>query len=302
MTIATTRLELQRLHPHFAAEVRGVDLARPLDDAVFTRIRDAFNEHAVLVFPGQDLDEERQIAFSERFGPLELSIRKHTKRSVSRPEISDISNLDERGRLLDPADERALYNAGNQLWHSDSSFKRVPATASLLHAREVPPEGGETEYADLRAAWDALPEARRRGLEGLVAEHSIVYSRSLIGYAYPPDDAVAVPPVRQALVRTHPATGRRSLYLGSHASHIVGRPVAEGRALLRELLEFATQPAFVYRHRWRVGDLVMWDNRCVLHRGRPWDEARHRRVMRRTTVAGDGPTVPEPQEPEEERR
>ena len=164
--------------------------------------------------------------------------------------------------------------------------------ASLLSGREVPPEGGETEYADLRGAWDALPADRRRGLPSLVAEHSFVYSRGLIGYDQFTDaERAAVPPVPQAVVRTHPATGRKSLYLGSHASHILGRPVDEGRALLRELLEFATQPQFVYRHVWRQHDLVMWDNRCVLHRGRPWDERRYRRVMHRTTVAGAGPTA-----------
>jgi alpha-ketoglutarate-dependent 2,4-dichlorophenoxyacetate dioxygenase len=283
-------LHVKRLGTTFVGEVSGVDLRRPLDDATFRAVRDAFHEQAVLVFHDQRLDDEQQVAFSLRFGPLETSIRRERRR-IERLEISDISNLDERGRMLDPADERARYNAGNQLWHTDSSFKRVPALASLLSAREVPPEGGETEYADLRAAWDALPETRRRGLEGLVAEHSIVHSRSLIGYRFKDEERDALPPVPQALVRTHPATGRQALYLGSHASHIIGRPLDEGRALLRELLEFATQPPFVYRHHWRVGDLVMWDNRCVLHRGRPWDEARYRRVMHRTTVAGAGPTV-----------
>jgi len=164
--------------------------------------------------------------------------------------------------------------------------------ASLLSGREVPPEGGETEYADLRAAWDALPADRKRGLDELVAEHSFVYSRGLIGYDQFTDaERAEVPPVPQAVVRTHPATGRKSLYVGSHASHVIGRPVEESRALLRELLDFATQPQFVYRHAWRQHDLVMWDNRCVLHRGRPWDERRYRRVMHRTTVAGAGPTA-----------
>jgi len=242
-------------------------------------------------FPGQPLDDEQQIAFSLRFGPLETSIRKDRKRRVTRPEISEIANVDEHGRIVDADDERAIYNAGNQLWHSDSSFKRVPAMASLLSAREVPPEGGETEFADMRAAWDALSEEKRRGLEGLVAVHDFVYSRGLIGYdQFTEAERVAVPPVQQALVRAHPATGRKALYLGSHASHIIGWPVEEGRRLLRELLEFATQPRFVYRHSWRVNDLGMWDNRCVLHRGRPWDPS-YRRVMHRATVAGVGPTA-----------
>lgn len=278
--------------PDFVATVRNVDLSRPLDDATFHEIRDAFHRYAVLVFPEQTIDDEQQIAFSERFGPLESSLRKHRKRSVDRPEISDISNIDERHELLDPDDERAIYNAGNRMWHTDSSFKRVPAMASLLHAREVPPDGGETEYADLRAAWDALPAWRRDGLEALVAVHDFAYSRGLTGYREFTDaERADVPPVQQAVVRTHPATGRKALYLGSHASHVVGWPLAKGRILLLDLLAHATQPEFVYRHTWRVGDLVMWDNRCVLHRGRPWHEAKHRRVMHRTTVAGMGPTA-----------
>ena len=276
----------------FVARLTGLDLSKPLDEGDFGQVRDAFNRYAVVVFPEQILTDDGQIAFSERFGPLEVSLRKDRQRRIDNSRISDISNVDERDRVFDPDDERAIYNAGNRLWHSDSSFKRVPAMASLLSGREVPPEGGETEYADLRGAWDALPADRKRGLEALVAEHSFVYSRGLIGYDQFTDaERAAVPPVQQAVVRTHAATGRKSLYLGSHASHIIGRPVEEGRALLRDLLDFATQPQFVYRHAWRQHDLVMWDNRCVLHRGRPWDERRYRRVMHRTTVAGAGPTV-----------
>jgi len=276
----------------FVARVSGLDLSKPLDDGAFGQVRDAFHHYAVLVFPEQRISDDQQIAFSERFGPLEVSIRKDRPRRIANPRVSDISNVDERDRVFDPDDERAIYNAGNRLWHSDSSFKRVPAMASLLSGREVPPEGGETEYADLRAAWDALPADRKRGLDELVAEHSFVYSRGLIGYDQFTDaERAEVPPVPQAVVRTHPATGRKSLYVGSHASHIIGRPVEESRAFLLELLDFATQPRFVYRHAWRQHDLVMWDNRCVLHRGRPWDERRYRRVMHRTTVAGAGPTA-----------
>ncbi len=276
----------------FVARLTGLDLSKPLDSGDFDQVRDAFNRYAVVVFPEQTLTDDQQIAFSERFGPLEVSLRKDRPRRVDNPRISDISNVDEKNRVFDPDDERAIYNAGNRLWHSDSSFKRVPAMASLLSGREVPPEGGETEYADLRGAWDALPADGQRGLESLVAEHSFVYSRGLIGYDQFTDaERAAVPPVPQAVVRTHPATGRKALYLGSHASHVMGRPVEEGRALLRELLDFATQPQFVYRHVWRRHDLVMWDNRCALHRGRPWDERRYRRVMHRTTVAGAGPTA-----------
>ncbi len=277
---------------YFVARVSGIDLSKPLDDGGFAQVRDAFNHYAVLVFPEQRISDDQQIAFSERFGPLEVSIRKDRPRRIDNPRVSDISNVDERDRVVDPGDERAIYNAGNRLWHSDSSFKRVPAMASLLSGREVPPEGGETEYADLRAAWDALAAERKAGLDGLVVEHSFVYSRGLIGYDQFTDaERAAIPPVPQALVRTHPATGRKALYVGSHASHVIGRPVEESRALLLELLDFATQPQFVYSHAWRQHDLVIWDNRCVLHRGRPWDERRYRRVMHRTTVAGAGPTA-----------
>ncbi len=276
----------------FVARVSGLDLSKPLDDGAFGQVRDAFHHYAVLVFPEQRISDDQQIAFSERFGPLEVSIRKDRPRRIANPRVSDISNVDERDRVFDPDDERAIYNAGNRLWHSDSSFKRVPAMASLLSGREVPPEGGETEYADLRAAWDALPAERKAGFDGLVVEHSFVYSRGLIGYDQFTDaERAAIPPVPQALVRTHPATGRKALYVGSHASHVIGRPVEESRALLLVLLDFATQPQFVYSHAWRQHDLVMWDNRCVLHRGRPWDERRYRRVMHRTTVAGAGPTA-----------
>ena len=276
----------------FVARLTGLDLSKPLDSGDFGQVHAAFNRYAVVVFPEQTLTDGQQIAFSERFGALEVSLRKDRQRRIDNPRISDISNVDEKDRVFDPDDERAIYNAGNRLWHSDSSFKRVPAMASLLSGREVPPEGGETEYADLRGAWDALPADRKRGLESLVAEHSFVYSRGLIGYDQFTDaERAAVPPVPQAVVRTHPATGRKALYVGSHASHIIGRPVEEGRALLRELLDFATQPRFVYRHVWRQHDLVMWDNRCALHRGRPWDERRYRRIMHRTTVAGAGPTA-----------
>jgi alpha-ketoglutarate-dependent 2,4-dichlorophenoxyacetate dioxygenase len=288
------KLEIRRRHPLFVAEIGGVDLSRPLDEAAFSGILDAFNEHSVLVFPGQPLSDEQQVAFSLRFGPLEQTTQSIARNERLAREISDLSNVDARGRLIPSDDRRMLYHAGNQLWHSDSSFKRVPALASLLSAREVPPQGGETEFASLRAAWVALPEPTRRRLEELIAVHHFAYSRGLIAPGLlTPEQEAELPPVRQRLVRTNPVNGRPALYLGSHASHIVGRPVDEGRALLRELLAFATQPEFVYRHAWRVGDLVMWDNRAVLHRGRPWDTGRHRRVMHRTTVAGDGPTVPD---------
>ena len=286
-------IDIRLLKP-FGAVVGGIDLSQPLADADFKRILDTFNQHALLVFPAQRLDDDTQTAFSARFGPLEMrptELRSQQRNPDMRAEVNDLSNVDKDNNLLRPGDDRALAYEGNMLWHTDSSYKTVPATASLLSAREIPPEGGETEFADMRAAWDALLEEKRRSLEGLVAEHSAVYSRKLVGFIYAPDEQAALPPALQPLMRTHPVTGRKSIYVASHASHIIGWPAEKGRALLDELTEFATQPQFVYQHRWGAGDLVMWDNRCTLHRLRPWDVARYKRVMRRTTVAGNGPTV-----------
>jgi alpha-ketoglutarate-dependent 2,4-dichlorophenoxyacetate dioxygenase len=278
-------IEVIPLHPTLGAEVRGVDLTRPVAPQVFAEIEAAFNRRAVLVFPDQPVTDEQQLAFSRLFGPLEVNPNYAGTKMRLRPDVADISNLDAEGRVLARDDPRNLFNLGNQLWHTDSSFKRIPAKCSLLSARELPSSGGDTEFADLRAAWDALPEARNRQLDGLVVEHSIFRSRSQIGFADFNDEIYRqLPPVPQALVRHHPASGRTSLYLASHASHIVGWPVEEGRALIEELIAFATEPQFVYRHRWRLGDLVMWDNRCTMHRGRPYDDTQ-RRVLHRTTVS-----------------
>jgi alpha-ketoglutarate-dependent 2,4-dichlorophenoxyacetate dioxygenase len=231
------------------------------------------------------VSDEQQLAFSQLFGPLEVNPNYAGAKMRVRPDIADISNLDAEGRVLARGDRRNLFNLGNQLWHTDSSFKRIPAKCSLLSARDLPSSGGETEFADLRAAWDALPQSRKRELDGLIVEHSIFRSRSQIGFADFNDEIYSqLPPVPQALVRHHPASGRTSLYLASHASHIVGWPVEKGRALIEELIAFSTQPQFVYQHRWTVGDLVMWDNRCTMHRGRPYDDTQ-RRVLHRTTVS-----------------
>jgi alpha-ketoglutarate-dependent 2,4-dichlorophenoxyacetate dioxygenase len=286
-------LSIRPIHPSFGAEILGVDLRR-VDDPGFARIRAAFEEHSVLVFHDQRLSDEEQIAFSQRFGPLEETTRSVAVHDKVAREIADLSNVDADGNMLAPDDRRMVYHSGNQLWHSDSSFKRVPAMASLLSGREVPPEGGETEFASLRAAWEALPGELKHRVEGRIAVHHFAYSRGLIAPGLlTPEQEATLPPVPQALVRANPVNGRKALFVGSHASHIVGMPVDESRALLRELLEFATQPRFVYQHRWVTDDLVMWDNRSVLHRGRPWDTAKYRRVMHRTTVAGDAPTVPD---------
>jgi alpha-ketoglutarate-dependent 2,4-dichlorophenoxyacetate dioxygenase len=278
-------IELTPLHSCLGAEVRGVDLTRPVIPEVFAEIDAAFNRHGILVFPEQPVTDEQQLAFSRLFGPLEVNPNYAGAKMRLRPDVADISNLDAKGQVLARDDRRNLFNIRNQLWHTDSSFKRIPAKCSLLSARELPGSGGETEFADLRAAWDALPAARKAQLEGLVVEHSIFRSRSQIGFADFNDEiSMELPPVPQALVRHHPASGRTSLYLASHASHIIGRPVEEGRALIEELIAFATQPQFVYQHRWTVGDLVIWDNRCTMHRGRPYDDTQ-RRVLHRTTVS-----------------
>jgi alpha-ketoglutarate-dependent 2,4-dichlorophenoxyacetate dioxygenase len=276
---------VKALHPLFVAEVTGVDLSRPLPDDVFAEINAAFIRHAILVFPDQPLTDEQQIEFSKRFGPLETAPNYAGAAMRLRNELTDISNLDHEGRILDPADRLNQYNLGNQLWHTDSSFKAVRAKCSLLSAREVPPVGGETQYADMRAAYDALPDDRKRQLAGLVAEHSIAHSRSKTGFeGFNSQITTMLPPVPQRLVNFYPESGRTSLYLASHASHIIGWPVEQGRALIEELTEFATQERFVYTHQWTVGDLVLWDNRCTMHRGRPYDPTQ-RRVLHRTTVS-----------------
>jgi len=278
----------------FAATVEGFDIAAGVASSVIAEVRRALDRQAVLVLPNQAMDDEQQVAFSRQFGPLEQDLRRRAeKRRIENTAVFDLSNLDPDGNLLDPSARRAKTNRGNQRWHSDSSFKPVPAMASMLSGRAVPPAGagGETEFADMRAAFDALPEERKAFLRGRVTEHSIVYSQNQLGVDGENSYAVDLPPVQQALVRRHPASGRETLYLGSHAARVLGMPEAEGRALLDELLEFATQPRFVYSHVWRTNDLVIWDNRSVLHRGRPWDETKHARDMHRTTVAGAGPTA-----------
>ena len=283
-------ITVRPLTPVFGAEITGVDLRTPVDDASFAAIRNAFHEHAVLAFPDQHLDDDQQTVFSERFGALERSI---VETLSANPAVYHLANVDGDGALLKPDDPRGRILEGNRAWHTDSSFKVVPAMASLLSAREVPPDGGETEYADMRAAYDVLDDEIKRDLEDAIGLHSFAYSQGRIGTdAMTKDELDALPPVEHPVIRTHPANGRKALYIGRHASHITGRPVEEGRALLAKLLEFATQPQFTYRHKWRVGDLVIWDNRSVLHRGRPWDENRHRRVMHRTTIAGEAAENP----------
>jgi alpha-ketoglutarate-dependent 2,4-dichlorophenoxyacetate dioxygenase len=290
-------LTITSVHPALGARVEGVDLAAPLDDATFGKIHDAFQEYSVLVFPGQRLTDEQQMAFTTRFGPLETTIKSIGQERRLHENMVDLSNVDPQaeGRLMGWNDRRMLYQSGNQLWHTDSSFKPVPAMASLLSGREVPPVGGETEYVSMRHAYATLPAELQRRLEGRVVVHSILYSRSTIAKGlFDPEHEQELPPVRQALVRANPFNGRRAIYIGSHAWYIEGMDYSESRRLLDELLAHTTRPECVYQHRWTQWDLVMWDNRAVLHRGRPWDATQHRRVMRRTTLAGEGPTAEPP--------
>jgi alpha-ketoglutarate-dependent 2,4-dichlorophenoxyacetate dioxygenase len=290
-------LTITSVHPALGARVEGVDLAAPLDDATFGKIHDAFQEYSVLVFPGQQLSDEQQMAFTTRFGPLEATIKSIGQERRLHENMVDLSNVDPQaeGRLMGWNDRRMLYQSGNQLWHTDSSFKPVPAMASLLSGREVPPVGGETEYVSMRHAYATLPAELQRRLEGRVVVHSILYSRSTIAKGlFDPEHEQELPPVRQALVRANPFNGRRAIYIGSHAWYIEGMDYSESRRLLDELLAHTTRPECVYQHRWTQWDLVMWDNRAVLHRGRPWDATQHRRVMRRTTLAGEGPTAEPP--------
>jgi alpha-ketoglutarate-dependent 2,4-dichlorophenoxyacetate dioxygenase len=286
-------LTIQKLTDHFGAEITGLDLTANLDDAVVSEIKAALDEHSVLVFRNQRFDDETQTAFSARFGALETTVYK--PEGDGGVPVANITNVDFRTNELFPeGHSRLKSNSGNEMWHTDSSFKSTPAYCSMLSGREVPPIGADTQFASCRTAYDSLPEAERLQLDGLVAEHNYGHSRSLVkGYSAPQQTLNEVPPVRHAVVRTNPATGRKNFYSGSHASHIIGWPVEKGRQLLRDLVDKSTLPDFVYAHKWRQFDFVIWDNRCILHRGTPYDTAKYRRVMRRTTVAGTGPTVSE---------
>ena len=281
-------ITISPITPDFAAEIGDVDLAQPLDPATLEEIRQAFWKYGVLVFGGQKLTQAQHLAFSAHFGPHETSIgsyRTDEKQRV-RPELADVSNLNGNDEVWGPDSRLRMFQLGNRLWHTDSSFKRVPGLASLLYARSIAPIGGHTEFADTRAAYDALPDATKARLEGLVAEHSIFTSRAKLGFTnFSEVERAAMPPVPQMLVRTIPESGRKALYLASHAGRILGMPDDEGRALLDELVEHATQRRFVYTHRWRVDDLVMWDNRCTMHRGTEFDDLRWRRDVQRSTVS-----------------
>jgi len=280
-------ITLYPVTPTFAAEVGDVDLSRPLSAEDDAAIKEAFWKYSVLVFPDQDLAEAQQIAFAETFGPVEVTSRAARNDLPLRisDRLADISNLTHEGETWAEQSRGRLYALGNRLWHTDSSFKRLPSLCSLLYARTIAPVGGHTEFADQRAAYDALDEATRQRLAGLVAEHSIFTSRGRLGFTdFDPEDREKLPPVPQALVRTIPQTGRKTLYVASHAGRVFGMPEAEGRALIDGLIAHVSQRQFVYTHRWRAGDLVMWDNRCTMHRGTDYDDLRWKRDARRATV------------------
>jgi len=280
-------LSFRPLHPSFVAEAGPIGLARLEDRETLAEIRDGMHRYAVLVFRGQKLDDASQLAFAER-----LDGRLHAKTGSAalganrfgNEALTDISNVDESGRLLAADDRRRHYGLANRLWHTDASFVEPPGRYSMLSARVVPAAGADTEFADMRAAWDALSPDMQQRLAPLRAHHSIAYSRQVLGFEFSADEAEQLRGAIQPLVRVNPVTGRRALYLASHASRIEGMSLPEGRLLLRELIEHATQPAFVHRHRWQAGDLVIWDNLATMHRATPFADTRERRELRRVTT------------------
>ncbi|HEY8067407.1 MAG TPA: TauD/TfdA family dioxygenase [Burkholderiales bacterium] len=274
--------------PRFAAEVGDIDLRKPLDADTLQAVREAFAAYAVLAFPAQDLTVEQHLAFAANFGPLEVTVQRalRNEKLRVREEIADIANLDAGGRLWKKDSRIRLFQMGNRLWHTDSSFKAPSGYASLLYARSVAPIGGHTEYADMRAAYDALPEALKKRLQGLIAEHSLIYSRRKLGFtSFTPEERAAFAPVHRPLVRRIPESDRLSLYVASHVGRIGGLPDAEAEALVAELIGHASQRQFVYTHRWRAGDLVMWDNRCTMHRGTEYEDTRWPRDLQRATTS-----------------
>ena len=287
-------IELQPLTRHIAARLTGIDARRLLTPAEVAAIETAMDRHAVLVLPGQNITDEQQLAFSRNFGPLEDGANSGARDAELRLPVvfADVSNLDKSGRVTERDNKKRMAGLANRLWHTDASFRVVPARYSILSGRIVTTKGGNTEFADMRAAYDALDPRTKAEIENLVCEHSLIYSRGQLGFTeFLADERVAMKPVRQRLVRTHPVTGRKSLFLASHIGTIVGWPRPEAMAFIRDLIEHATQPEFVYSHRWTQFDLVMWDNRTTMHRVRRFDDLNVVRDMRRTTTRSDSPTA-----------
>jgi alpha-ketoglutarate-dependent 2,4-dichlorophenoxyacetate dioxygenase len=287
-------LQFTPLHPLFAAEVHGIDLRQTPGPELCNEIHRAMDRYAVLVFRNQAIDDDQEMAFGQALGPLEqdravVDVHKHR---LKHRQMNDISNLDVDGSLLAADDRRRMFNLGNRLWHSDSSFKATPAKYSMLHARVIPPEGGDTEVADMRAAWDALPKKMQDRIRSLQTWHSLIYSRAILGFTeYTEEERQKFAPVPQRLVRFHPGSGRHSIYLSSHIGRIEGMPTPEAMALIRDLIEHATQRQFVYAHKWRTHDLLMWDNRTTMHRARSFEDTTHPRDMRRVTLTDVAPTL-----------
>lgn len=288
---------IRALSDQFAAEVSAIDIAKALCGDEVAAIEEGMNTYGVLVFRDQDITDEQQKIFSAHFGPLLDGANSTVKRADLRldPAFADVSNIDKDGTLLGADDRRRISSLGNRLWHSDASFRVVPARFSLLSGRVVPPHGGNTEFADMRAAYDALDATTKAQIEDLVCEHSQIFSRAQLGFTdYLPAERETMTPVLQSLVRVHPGSGRKSLYLSAHIGNIVGWRVPEALAFIRDLTEHATQRKFVHAHSWRGGDLVIWDNRCTMHRARSYDDLTYRRDLRRTTTRAEGPTIEQP--------
>ena len=287
-------LTIHQVGPCFAGEVDGIDLTSPLSSEDAAAVHAGMDEYAVLVFRGQNLNDDQQMSLTLALGAIEQSTNNslRAKSDIRLPEaFADVSNLDKNQHPFARDDRRRLFAIGNRLWHSDSSFKPTPAKYSILNAHSTPSKGGNTEFADMRAAYDALDNEMKAEVADLICEHSQVFSRQQLGFTdFTYEERERFAPVRQTLVRVHPTTGRVSLYLASHAGAIVGWPMPEARSFLRDLVEHATQREFVHKHEWRVGDLVIWDNRQTMHRARPFP-AEEARDMRRTTLVGDGPTT-----------
>jgi alpha-ketoglutarate-dependent 2,4-dichlorophenoxyacetate dioxygenase len=276
-------LTVTPLTPVFGAEVSGVDIATPLDDATFGTIRDAFDAHLVLVFRNQDMTDAAQVAFSERFGPLERTAGVNPAAGTP---FARQSNLDiKTGAVIPPDDRRMFYQKANMLWHSDSTFKAVTSLCSILSARVVPEEGGATEFASTRAAYESLSDARKAEIEDLIVEHDFSYSRSLVGFTFTAEEEAKFPPVRHRLVRVNRHTGRRSVMIGAHAKCIVGWPEDKSRALLDDLQARASRPENTHRHDWKLGDVIVWSNQAAVHRATPFDSVRYQRFMQRTTIS-----------------
>ena len=287
-------IEVTPLTAHIGGRMTGIDARRPLTPAEVDAVNAGMDRHAVLVLPGQDITDEQQVEFTRNFGPLQNGANATQRRPELRldPAFADVSNIDKSGAVLARDDRRRMASLGNRLWHSDASFRVIPARYSLLSGRIVVTDGGNTEFADMRAAYDALDDKTKAEIEDLICEHSQIFSRNQLGFTeYTPEERAMMKPVRHRLVRTHPTSGRKSIFLSAHIGGILGWPRPEAMAFIRDLMEHATQSQFVYAHRWTQHDLVIWDNRATMHRVRRYDDLNTVRDLRRTTTKSDGPTA-----------